>query len=144
MIDAAQRYLAHLHKRYGRSLYLPGTEDADVPNFGIAVDTQMQNGLGIDRAPKSSPLPKPTTPERTDRNKLHETTDQGLGWPPGQRPTSWADPSAVPSLGYWCSCCHGQRWWCERENPKGWRCGRCHPPVHLSDSKVRWIETRRR
>jgi hypothetical protein len=145
--DAAQRYLAHLHKRYGRSLYLPGTQDAEEPTLGTAADTQMQNGVGrneTDHEPEALPRREPPTPERTDRTKQHETTDPGLGWPPGQRPTSWADPSSLPSLGCWCSCCHGQRWWCEREDPKGWRCGRCHPPVHLPDSNVRWIETNRR
>jgi hypothetical protein len=39
-----------------------------------------------------------------------------------QRPPSWADPTALPSSGCFCSCCKGRRWWREREAPKGWRC----------------------
>jgi hypothetical protein len=53
-----------------------------------------------------------------------------------QRPPSWVDPSALPSPGCFCSCCHGQRWWCEREMPKGWRCWQCHPPDHLMPEAV--------
>ena len=53
-----------------------------------------------------------------------------------QRPPSWVDPSALPSPGCFCSCCHGQRWWREREMPKGWRCWQCHPPDHLMPEAV--------
>ena len=28
-----------------------------------------------------------------------------------QRPPSWADPSAAPSRGCFCSCCQSRRWW---------------------------------
>src|SRR5262245_44060639 len=49
-----------------------------------------------------------------------------------RRPPSWADHTAVPPLGCFCSCCKGRRWWCEQEAPRGWRCGSCHPPCHLS------------
>jgi hypothetical protein len=48
-----------------------------------------------------------------------------------QRPPSWADPTALPSRGCFCSCCKGRRWWREREAPKGWRCSVCYPPDHL-------------
>jgi len=58
-----------------------------------------------------------------------------------QRPPSWADPAALPSRGCICSCCKGQRWWCEREVPKGWRCWTCHPPVHLPRNAVAEIAT---
>lgn len=43
-------------------------------------------------------------------------------------PTSWADPTIAPTAGARCRCCRGASWWCEAERPKGWRCGRCHPP----------------
>jgi hypothetical protein len=53
-----------------------------------------------------------------------------------QRPPSWADPTALPSRGCFCSCCKGQRWWCEREVPRGWRCSVCYPPDHLPSISV--------
>ena len=58
-----------------------------------------------------------------------------------QRPPSWSDPVAVPSRGCFCSCCKGQRWWCEREAPKGWRCSTCHPPSHLTPDAVTKVRT---
>jgi hypothetical protein len=53
---------------------------------------------------------------------------EGLRLAALRRPVSWADATARPSAGCFCSCCKGQRWWCEREAPKGWRCWQCHPP----------------
>ena len=47
-----------------------------------------------------------------------------------QRPPSWSDPAALPWPGCFCPCRRGQRWWCERGAPKGWRCWACHPPDH--------------
>jgi len=44
------------------------------------------------------------------------------------RPASWADVADTPHPGDWCGCCRGQRWWREREEPRGWRCLACHPP----------------
>ena len=45
------------------------------------------------------------------------------------RPVSWADVHDEPQPGDRCSCCRGFRWWREREQPKGWRCHACHPPI---------------
>ena len=47
---------------------------------------------------------------------------------PHYMPVSWADPTITPTPGAKCRCCRGASWWCEAERPKGWRCGRCHPP----------------
>ena len=58
-----------------------------------------------------------------------------------QRPPSWSDAAAMPSIGAWCSCCRGQRWWCEARDPKGWRCAQCHPPSHLPADAVREMRT---
>jgi hypothetical protein len=147
VIDAAQRYMAHLYKQYGRSLYVPEREDGEEErNLDTAADFQMQNGAGgyaTDRPSERPPLLEPATPELTQRDDRYQTTNPTPDWPSGQRPTSWADSSALPSLGCWCSCCRGPRWWCEREKPRGWRCGRCHPPDHLPVGNVRWIETKR-
>ena len=48
---------------------------------------------------------------------------------------------ALPSRGCFCSCCKGQRWWCERDAPKGWRCSTCHPPNDLPAKAVTEIWT---
>lgn len=58
-----------------------------------------------------------------------------------RRPPSWADPTALPSRGCFCTCCKGRRWWCEREAPKGWRCRTCHPPDHLPSGVVTEVRT---
>ena len=58
-----------------------------------------------------------------------------------RRPVSWADPAARPSQGCYCSCCRGQRWWCEREAPKGWRCSTCHPPAGAKPGEVVEVRT---
>jgi hypothetical protein len=46
------------------------------------------------------------------------------------RMPSWAD-STPPLPGAWCRACEATRWWTERHEPQGWRCGACHPPDHL-------------
>ena len=51
-------------------------------------------------------------------------------------PPSWSNPAAPPSPRSFCSCCRGQRWWREREAPKGWRCSNCHPPAHLPPNAI--------
>jgi hypothetical protein len=59
------------------------------------------------------------------------------GRPPGlQSQPSWADSALRPLPGTWCNACSGQRWWTERQQPAGWRCVTCHPPVHLAVEKV--------
>jgi hypothetical protein len=42
-----------------------------------------------------------------------------------------------PPPGAWCRACHGTRFWTERNEPKGWRCMICHPPVHLRPDQIR-------
>jgi hypothetical protein len=60
-----------------------------------------------------------------------------LAGPPSlQRQPSWADSEQRPPPGTWCTACRGQRWWTERQQPKGWRCMTCHPPVHLTPESV--------
>jgi hypothetical protein len=58
-----------------------------------------------------------------------------------QRPPSWADHTALPSRGCFCSCCGGQRWWRERDAPKGWRCSTCYPSDHLPSTAVTELTT---
>lgn len=53
---------------------------------------------------------------------------------------AWGDPGDVPRPGDRCGCCgrhsSGGLWWIERAEPRGWRCCRCHPPVHLPAGAV--------
>jgi hypothetical protein len=58
-----------------------------------------------------------------------------------QRPVSWSDPAARPSVGCFCSCCKGRRWWCEGRKPKGWRCWTCHPPDGATPDDVVEVRT---
>ena len=58
-----------------------------------------------------------------------------------QRPPSWSDSAALPSVGAFCSCCRQGRWWCEIIAPKGWRCWQCHPPVSTAPGSVREVKT---
>src|SRR4051794_24452856 len=64
----------------------------------------------VSPAPPPVRLPPPSVPHGARDGYLRAAR---------QRPVSWADPTARPSQGCYCSCCRGQRWWCEREAPKG-------------------------
>lgn len=78
-------------------------------------------------------LPPRGTPERDRLDRRQAEMVRGLLTASRQRPTSWADPAATPTPGCRCRCCDGARWWCERTEPKGWRCWTCHPPTGLDD-----------
>jgi hypothetical protein len=96
--------------------------------------------------PLGTPEPIPALPERKTkagqpRDFAQAATVPGLFQPARRLPPSWADPAALPSRGSFCSCCHGQRWWCEREAPNGWRCSVCHPPDQLSANAVTEMRT---
>jgi hypothetical protein len=41
-----------------------------------------------------------------------------------KRPPAWAGPAAAPSIGAFCGCCNGRRWW---GDALGWRCWTCRP-----------------
>jgi len=58
-----------------------------------------------------------------------------------KRPVSWSEPADAPLIGDTCSCCRGARWWCETQEPSGWRCWSCHPPDHLRADAVREFRT---
>jgi hypothetical protein len=73
-------------------------------------------------------LPPPGTPERERLDAAKRRMLAGLHDAALQRPSSWPDANAIPSVGCWCSRCRGQRWWRERVAPKGWQCATCHPP----------------
>lgn len=104
----------------------------------IADALGAEDATPADTSTDPPPLPEPGTPERARWDARHAAMVRGLLATAMQRPPSWSDTASIPSLGCWCSCCRGQRWWTEREGPKGWRCGACHPPAHLSADDVRW------
>jgi hypothetical protein len=60
---------------------------------------------------------------------------------PSKRQPSWAEPADRPVPGNHCSCCRYGRWWCETDNPKGWRCWTCHPPDGLAASEIEEVRT---
>lgn len=60
---------------------------------------------------------------------------------PHPMPPAWSDTTMSPSLGARCRLCAGASWWCERDQPKGWRCGQCHPGDHLPAHMVREVRT---
>jgi hypothetical protein len=60
---------------------------------------------------------------------------------PHHMPVSWSDATITPTPGARCRCCNGNRWWCERDEPDGWRCSTCHPGNHLSADRRRDVTT---
>jgi hypothetical protein len=56
-------------------------------------------------------------------------------------PVSWADASLIPTPGARCRNCKGNGWWCERDQPKGWRCSTCYPSDNLSADRRREVVT---
>lgn len=56
-------------------------------------------------------------------------------------PVSWADATLIPTAGARCRNCAGNRWWCERDQPKGWRCSTCYPGDHLPVDRRRDVAT---
>jgi hypothetical protein len=74
-------------------------------------------------------LPAAGTPDRIALEARHREMITGMRAAAMQRPPSWASPSASPSPGCWCSCCHGRHWWQRREAAIGWCCSTCHPPA---------------
>ncbi len=66
----------------------------------------------------------------------HQRHLAGLRGSAMQRPPAWADQSARPSPGCWCSCCRGRRWWAPKVPSldgtgigPGWACAWCHPAL---------------
>ena len=96
------------------------------------------------RSPRSEPPDSASpVPLRESRGSEQRQDDAAalVGVAARGRPPSWADPTTPPSRGRFCKCCKGQRWWREREAPKGWRCSTCHPPDHLPQGAVTEMRT---
>ena len=99
----------------------------------------------LPRAPEPTP-PQPSLANVSTQDLARADAAQaalvaGLRVAARGRPPSWADPTALPSHGCFCTCCKGQRWWRECEAPKGWRCSTCHPPDHLPPDAVTEMRT---
>jgi hypothetical protein len=60
---------------------------------------------------------------------------------PHHMPVSWSDATITPTPGARCRNCSGNRWWCEYDQPDGWRCAACHPGNHLSVDRRRDVTT---
>jgi hypothetical protein len=89
--------------------------------------------IGCDSATPSVSVPSAGEPARPKAHALRVA--------PSKRQPSWAEPADRPAPGDHCSCCRRGRWWCERKNPKGWRCWTCHPPDGLAASEVEEVRT---
>jgi hypothetical protein len=80
--------------------------------------------------------PPPGSPERDRMDRRHAEVLDGYRRAALQRPPAWCGANNWPTLGCWCSCCHGRRWWRGHQNASGWRCSTCHPPVLPVDRLV--------
>ena len=129
--------LALLTSREGEANHGP-------PTPHLASVTKARTGDGPEGEPPSSrplaqPLPaslakiKPTPADHAVLAAYRRAAQM--------RPNSWADPNARPSLGCFCGYCRGQQWWCERAEPKGWRCRVCHPPDGLDVDHILDVRT---
>ena len=90
-------------------------------------------------APDWTPAdPRTCTPDRKRLDEL-DAVVTGNERAALKRPPSWSNATSLPSPG--CSCCHGQRWWTEASNPRGWRCSTCCPGDHLPAAQRDEVET---
>ena len=127
--------------RFAASVPLPADllARARAHRDAIADAILAEDAAARDTTPDPPPLSEAGTPARVRGDAEHAQMVRGLLNAACQRPPSWSDSAATPSPGCWCSCCKGYRWWCEREAPKGWRCGTCHPPLHLAPGVIGWV-----
>ena len=87
-------------------------------------------------------LPLPHWPPGSWRKRRYASDTPGDVWSTLQRPVSWADPVARPTLGDWCGCCEGGRWWRDiRRQDGGWCCWACHPPSGLAAADIEEVRT---
>ena len=102
-----------------------------------------------ENAPSPTPAPEPSDPiplvYEIDPAPLadaagHFPSLDGYKLAALRRPPSLS-MNAPPGAGCFCACCAGQRWWCEREAPSGWRCATCYAPDHLPANAVRELRT---
>lgn len=121
---------------------LPATWPLDLGIVPIAYALGAEGAAEGDAVADLPSLPEPGTPERARWAAEQAAMVRGLLAAASQRPSSWsrAEPHQ-PAPGVWCSRCRGRRWWSlgGREGSRRWRCGTCHPPLHLPADAVRWI-----
>lgn len=76
------------------------------------------------------------------RKRRYASDTPGALWTTLQRPVSWADPDARPTLGDWCGCCEGARWWRRTARTDGgWCCWTCHPPDGAAPGTIEEVRT---
>jgi hypothetical protein len=161
MASDALRALAHRYRE--RPAGTPGTRNpratGSVADTSKPEDYQGVAGHGTPRTP-GTPENSNVREEATEHSGLTAVDRAAMAMrlsgtaPPAEvatatsplvaarrRPPSWADPTALPPRECICRCCQGQRWWCERESPKGWRCSTCHPPDQFPADAVMEVTT---
>ena len=113
----------------------PDVADGHIAAMAAAVAT-----LRADPADMTGVLPH--WPPGSWRKRRYASDTPGALWTTLQRPVSWADPAARPTLGDWCGCCEGARWWRDsRRQDGGWLCWACHPPSGLAASDIEEVRT---
>ena len=86
--------------------------------------------------------PMPHWPPGSWRKRRYASDTPGDLWTTLQRPVSWADPDARPTLGDWCGCCEGGRWWRRTARTDGgWCCSTCHPPDGAAPGTIEEVRT---
>ena len=117
----------------------------------LLLDGQKEGEAVADRGmgePAGLPTaPAPSSPDPDDDPALHAVAVrldaaliEGYRRAALRRPPS-LPIEAPPGAGCTCTLCGGQRWWCERVEPSGWRCRTCYPPDHLPAEDVRELRT---
>ena len=86
--------------------------------------------------------PMPHWPPGSWRKRRYASDTPGALWTTLQRPVSWADPDARPTLGDWCGCCESSRWWRRTARTDGgWCCWTCHPPDGAAPGTIEEVRT---
>ena len=86
--------------------------------------------------------PMPHWPPGHWRKRRYAADTPGALWTTLQRPVSWADPDARPTLGDWCGCCESSRWWRRTARADGgWCCSTCHPPDGAAPGTIEEVRT---
>ena len=84
----------------------------------------------------------PHWPPGSWRKRRYASDTPGALWTTLQRPVSWADPDARPTLGDWCGCCESSRWWRRTARTDGgWCCSTCHPPDGAAPGSIEDVRT---
>ena len=136
LFPADRGYLARQPDRDAPAI-APSDDAADGHTAALAAALAA---LRADPADMTGVLPH--WPPGSWRKRRYASDTPGALWTTLQRPVSWADPDARPTLGDWCGCCEGARWWRDsRRQDGGWLCWACHPPSGLAAADIEEART---